>query len=265
MRLGCFGTVKDIEDISKAGFDFIELNLKELISLSKEQFRGVQSRLTAAGLGVDACSWVMPIEADLTAPDLDFDTWQGYLKTGAERSAALGTVVWPLGSGKGRSFKPGNGSEAAQEARFSAFVASMAEVAREFGIRIAIEPLGPLYSNCLQTIGQSVRFVQGMGAPDIGTMCDLRHMTASTDPISEIEKYKDWVLHTHIDFPFGEKRLFPRRTDGCDYSNYIRHILRTPSPRLSVEALHEPDLASGADSVAYLRELLAIMKKEMES
>ncbi len=264
MRLGCFGTVKDIEDISKSNFDYIELNLKELVFLPKEQFRVVQLRLAAAGLGADACSWVMPIDADFTAPDLDFSTWRDYLKTGAERSASLGTVLWPLGSGKGRSFKPENGIEAEQHERFSAFVASMAEVAQEFGIQIAIEPLGPGYSNYLQTIAQAVRFVQGMGVPGIGTMCDLRHMTASKDPLSEITAYKDWILHTHIDFPYGDKRLFPRNADGYDYTDYFRQILRTSSPRLSVEALHEPDLALGADSVAYLRESIAEVRRGME-
>ena len=39
MLFGCFGLAKDVETIAAAGFDFIELNLREVISMSEEEFR----------------------------------------------------------------------------------------------------------------------------------------------------------------------------------------------------------------------------------
>ena len=257
MRLGCFGTVGDIEAVARSGFDFIELNLRELIELTDAQFASVCARLSAAGLGADACSWIMPVELDLTAPTTRFADWRGYLETGASRSAALGAALWPLGSGKGRGVKPENGPEAAQNARFADFIARLAEIANAAGVSVAVEPLGPAYSNFLGKIEEAAAFAESLNMPNVGTMCDLRHMTASGDPLGEIERWGDRILHAHIDLPAGDRRLFPRRSDGWDYTDYIRRIQITRAARLSVEALHEADLAAGADSVAYLRALLA--------
>lgn len=257
MRLGCFGTAADVEAVARSGFDFIELNLRELIEMDDASFAALRARLADAGLGADACSWVLPVELDLTASETRFADWRNYLETGAARSASLGTKLWPLGSGKGRSVKPENGPEAAQRARFADFVRSLAGIANAAGILVAVEPLGPAYSNVLGTIADAASFAEALGMPGVGTMCDLRHMTASGDPLTEIDRFAGRILHTHIDLPSGDRRLFPQRSDGWDYTDYIRRIQKTRATRLSVEALHEADLGTGAQSVAYLRELLA--------
>ena len=256
MWLGCFGTVQDIEAVARSGFDFIELNLRELIALSPAQFQTVRSRLQDAGLGADACSWVLPVELDLTSPATRFADWRGYVETGAQRAALLGTAVWPLGSGKGRSLKMANGTAEEQTARFAEFTVQLAEIAGAAGIAVAVEPLGPAYSNYLGTIAQAAAFAGRLGCANVGTMCDLRHMTASGDSIGEIGRWGSQILHAHIDLPAGERRLFPRPDDGWDYTDYLRAIQAIHVQRLSIEALHEADLGAGAGSVAYLRELL---------
>lgn len=265
MRLGCFGIAKDVEAVARSGFDFIELNLRELVEMDDVSFLSLRARLRDAGLGADACSWVLPVELDLTAPGARFEDWRAYLQRGASRSASLGATLWPLGSGKGRGIKPGNGPEAEQRARFADWIARLAAVASESGITVLIEPLGPAYSNYLGRIAETAAFSRELAVANVETMCDLRHMTASGDGIEEIVRWKEHIFHAHIDLPSGDKRLFPRPEDGWDYRPYLRAVAATRAARLSVEALHEPDLGAGADSVAYLRELLANIEKEGET
>lgn len=248
--------------MARSGFDFIELDLRELVGMEEAQFRQTRSRLADVGLGADACSWVLPVELDLTSQATRFADWRGYVEKGAQRSALLGTAVWPLGSGKGRSLKPGNGPAAEQEARFADFVAKLADVAGAFGIAVAVEPLGPSYSNYLGTIGQAAEFADRLRRANVGAMCDLRHMTASGDGLEAIERWGDHLLHAHIDLPTGERRLFPRPDDGWDYEGYLQSVRRSRVPRLSIEALHEADLGAGACSVTYLRELLEKTAKQ---
>jgi len=256
MRLGCFGKIKDIDGAAAAGFDYIELDLFELISQPEERFQCVRRSLCDAQIGADACSWVMPIDADLTAPARQPSIWREYLIKGAERSRALGTVIWPLGSGRGRGMKPANGSEAQQKERFQAFFAELCEIAASYGIQVALEPLGPSYSNYIQTLEQAVLFLQGSGIQSAKASCDLRHMYASGDPLESIDRYAEYIIHTHIDYPLGDRRVFPLPDDGFDYTDYIRRIQKTKATRLSVEALQEPDLSVGRPSVTYLREMI---------
>lgn len=256
MRFGCFGTARDIETVAQAGFDFIELNLRELIGLQEAEFQNVCARLHACSLGADAVSWILPTDLDLTAPETDYEDWRAYIDTGIERALAIGARLWPVGSGRGRSMKAENGSESEQRERVRSFFAQLAEQTAPAGIRILLEPLGPDYSNYLQTLEQTAAFLQTIPAENLKTMCDLRHMTASGDPLCEIERWADQIAHAHIDLPLGKKRLFPRPDDGFDYTEYFRLLQRAGIPRLSVEALHEENLLEGRESLTFMRKLL---------
>jgi hypothetical protein len=44
------------------------------------------------------------------------------------------------------------------------------------------------------------------------------------EAMDDIIKYKDYILHAHIDYPLGEKRFFPKEGDGFDYKPYLCFI-----------------------------------------
>lgn len=264
MRFGCFGLVKDIEAIAQAGFDFIELNLREIIELSEEEFQNVLSRLKSCKLDADAISWILPTDLDLTAEQTHYEDWQGYIATGISRALAMGAHIWPIGSGKGRSMKPGNGTHEAQKQRVHAFFSKLAAQAAEAGILVLIEPLGPDFSNYLQTLEDTVSFVKSLPCENVKTMCDLRHLIAAGVPLSDIITCKDLIGHAHIDIPTGKLRRFPRKEDGYDYTPYFRILNQIGITRLSVEALHEDSLLDGKESIAYMKELLAATREEIQ-
>lgn len=257
MRLGCFGIVSDIETIAQAGFDFIEPNLQELVALSPAEFDQVKQRLLQAGLGADACSWILPRELDLTSEAFSLSDWQEYLETGAQRCRQLGTTLWPLGCGIGRGIKPENGDPDAQAARLCQVFSGIGRIIRPYGITLAIEPLGPRYSNHLNKIAQAAQAARNTGGDNIRTMCDLRHMMASQDPLAEIHAYRDLIAHAHIDYPLGEDRVFPQADDGFDYRVYLTAVAAEGIERLSVEPLQDSISENGAASARFLRSLLA--------
>lgn len=256
MRFGCFGMVNDIEAISQAGFDFIELNLKEIIDLSEEDFQDVLFRLKASGLAVDAISWILPTDLDLTAEQTHYADWQGYIATGISRSLAMGALIWPIGSGKGRSIKHGNGTPEQQRHRVHSFFSQLAAQTADAGIQVLIEPLGPDFTNYLQTLEETVAFVKSLHGNNVKTMCDLRHLTAAGVALTDIITWNDLIGHAHIDIPAGNLRRFPRPEDGYDYAPYFRILNQIGINRLSVEALHEDCLLDGKESIAYMKKLL---------
>ena len=253
-RLGCFGTSKDIEAVSHSGFDFIELNLKEIAEMSSGEFDSLAGRLVKNGIGADACSWILPIDLDLTSPKNSPETWVPYLETGAERCRMIGTSVWVVGSGKGRSLKPGNGPAEDQKRRVKNFFMKVGETAEKYGITAALEPLGPANSNYLSTLEECAAFISE-NQSRLSMICDFRHMTSVNDKPEFIDRYPGLVVHAHIDNPESTERKCPRRNDRYDYSDFIQWISRSGIPRLSVEALDENDLSVLADSAAFLREL----------
>lgn len=260
MRFGCFGLVKDVETIAAAGFDFIELNLREVISLSEEEFGVLRERIKAAHLDADVISWILPAELDLTSEETHYEQWHDYIATGIVRATALGAKIWPIGNGRGRSIKPENGPAEVQQQRMREFFTQLAAQVRPAGIQILMEPLGPDYSNHLLTLEEAITFANSTNMDNVKSMCDLRHLTSAGVPLREIEVWQGSICHAHIDLPVGSKRRFPRPDDGFDYTEYFRIIQKIGIQRLSVEALHEDTLLDGRESIAYMRKLLAATK-----
>lgn len=253
-RIGCFGVVAEIDEIADAGFDYIELNMQELVRLTEAEFCTVCEKMKKRNLGADICSWILPVSLDLTSEETNQADWIPYLETGAQRCSRLGVQAWIIGSGKSRSLKPENGSEKEQRARLLLFFALVDRIAASHGITTALEPLGPAFSNYLNTLESCVDFIQEIPDCSMKTMCDLRHMVHSQEPLSQIERYSSAIIHAHIDYPLGDKRLCPLPTDGYDYLPYIKYITKIGIERLSIENMHD-DHTNMKLKADYLRKL----------
>jgi len=257
MRFGCFGFAADLETIARAGFDSAELNLMELSRMTEPQFREFAARARDTGLGFEAFSGFMPLTERIHDPGFSFQKWFDHAERCAGRARALGGALWPMGAGKCRSIPEGCADPVAAKARVAMFFGGIARIAGGYGIQLAIEPLGPANSNYLQKIGETAAFARSLRLENCRAMCDFRHMLAAGDPLAAIGENIDFILHAHVDYPFGPLRKFPDPDDGCDYRPYLAALKRAGyAGLLTVEATSYADLPrETARSARYLRAL----------
>ena len=208
MKIGSMGKLADACTLKKAVYDRMELDLREISALSDGQFEECRRELLDTGLEFAVCSWILPLDLDMTSPDFKKEDWHDYLAKGADRCSSLGVRMWPFGTGKGRSIKPGNGDEASQKARVAEFLAYIDSIISKRGITSVIEPLGPANSNYIATLSEADEVRKSIGSGSIWLMCDLRHMVWSHDSYENIAKFGDKILHCHIDYPQGDKRIY---------------------------------------------------------
>lgn len=238
MKIGSMGKLADACTLKKAVYDRMELDLREISALSDGQFEEYRRELLDTGLEFAACSWILPLDLDMTSPDFKKEDWHDHLAKGADRCSSLGVRMWPFGTGKGRSIKPGNGDEASQKARVAEFLAYIDSIISKRGITSVIEPLGPANSNYIATLSEADEVRKSIGSGSIWLMCDLRHMVWSHDSYENIAKFGDKILHCHIDYPQGDKRIFPTRGDGFDYHPYLEEVAKLDCGSLTFEAIH---------------------------
>lgn len=255
MRFGCFGHAADIETIAGAGFDGVELDLMEISQMIPDAFAAFKKRAIHTGLTFDAFSGFMPLTERIHAPGFRFEPWFAHTRLCAERTRELGAVLWPMGAGKCRSIPDDCADVPAAKARVHEFFAGIAKILGEYGIVLAVEPLGPPNSNYLQKIPETAEFARETGLPNCRIMCDLRHMISSGDTYRAIAEYRDAIVHAHIDYPLGPKRNFPWEGDGFDYEPYLAALKESGYNRLlTVEATSYDDLSAEASRcVRYLR------------
>lgn len=257
MKFGCFGTCRQLSLIKKAGFDSAELDFCELTAMDETTYAGFCQEASSSGLGLEVFSGLIPLTERFFSADFSLEYWLEHTKKGAARASRLGCTMIPFGAGKCRSIPEGY-PVADAAAHIAHIVRSLCQVLMDFGILLVIEPLGPANSNYLNTLPEVADFLKLVDHPGCASMCDLRHMCRTEEPLSNIGQYKEIVRHAHIDDPRGDRRYFPGPDDGYDYLPYFQALHKAGYDGLvTVEAtsIRQDFLTEAAFCAAYLRRL----------
>lgn len=237
MKFGCFGKIRHIPLIEQAGFDAAELDFCEITALPEEDFARLARRMEDCPLDLSVFSGLIPLTERFHSKEFDRTYWLEHIRKGADRVSRLGASLIPFGAGKCRSIPEDCPDRTAAEERILRLVFDICHILGEYGITLAIEPLGPANSNYINSIEEAASFVEKLALPNCRTMCDLRHMHKIGEEMSDIVTWRDLILHAHIDYPRGDCRYFPKEDDGFDYGPYFKALSEAGYDRiLTIEA-----------------------------
>lgn len=237
MKIGGFGRIADYEKIKAAGFDYAELDLPEIKQLSQEAFDAFCERVKQENFPVLIGSRALPIAAPWFFTDqFSLEEYKPYMVKACDRAEKLGIRKIILGNGKARWLVDDTGLK--KESNFIDLLSLFAQICEENGIEMILEPLGPDYSNYINTLPEAVRVVKATGSKNLFIMADLRHLYRGGESYEDIVDCADYLHHTHIDYPevFPE-RPFPTAEDGFDYSPFLNAVKRAGyNDTLTIEA-----------------------------
>ncbi|MCI9121779.1 MAG: sugar phosphate isomerase/epimerase [Oscillibacter sp.] len=252
MKLGGFGFIKDYDHIKAAGFDYAELDMPEIEALSDEGFASFRAHVQEAAFPIPTGARILPVKEPLFfVPGFQETSLESYLRSSCKKCGEVGIKNILFGNGKARWLVDEGSIK--KEAIFISFLRMLCEIAGEQGQEILIEPLGPKYSNYMNTVPEAARVINKANMPNLFVMADLRHFVWSKEPFEDIVRYKDLVRHIHVDYPLSyPERKYPSVQDDYDYAPFFRQ-LRIYDGTLTIEADIPADWsAAGADA----RELL---------
>ena len=252
MKLGGFGFLKDFDEIRRAGFDYAELDMPEIEALSEQDYDAFRAHVEETAFPIPTGARILPVTEPLFfVPGFKEAELAPYLKSTCERSARLGVRAILFGNGKARWLIDDDSIQGEQV--FVSFLRMLCEIAGEREQQILIEPLGPKYSNYINTLPEAARVIQLVDMPNLFAMADIRHFVWSKEPFEDIVKYGEIVRHIHVDYPLSyPERRYPNVRDGYDYAPFFAQ-LRDYDGALTVEAdIPTNWLSAGKDA----RELL---------
>lgn len=257
MQLGGFGFIKDYDEIKKAGFDYAELDMPEIEQLGGREFDTFRQHVDEAEFPIPNGARILPITEPLFfRTDFKVTNLESYLKSSCRKSSQLGIRQILFGNGKARQLLDEDSIK--RENIFIQFLRMLCEIAGENGQDILIEPLGPKYSNYINTLSQAAEVIAKADMPNLFAMADLRHFVWSKEPFEDIVKYRELVHHVHIDYPISyPERKYPNVKDDYDYAPFFDQ-LKGYDGTITIEADVPSDwMRAGADA----RELLEVYRK----
>lgn len=256
MKFGVCKTIDNAREIKDAGFDYIEINLAKICALSDGEFLNSVNHLKEVGLKAKTSNCFFPGDILLVGENVDFDKIKEYIQTALYRANEMGVEVTVLGSGKSRSLPDGFNRDVAVE-QFSKTVKICSEIAKKYGIKIAIEPLSQRDSNFLNTVGETKVFCDGLGLENVGIAADFFHMYMNCESLEDFEDAKKYIFHLHIAKP-DPSRIAPQEADKPTLEKWARSIKNIGYDcRMSLECTSKADFLTclkDMNSVKYIFE-----------
>jgi sugar phosphate isomerase/epimerase len=169
-----------------------------------EKIVEVRDLAEEAGVEVIGLHWLLAKTEGfyLTSPDPTIRRQTAeYLRALAELCANLGGKLMVLGSPQQRNLQEGV-SYADGEAYAAEVLHAAIPACREFGVTIALEPLGPAEGNFMLTAASGIHLAKLVASPFCKLHLDVKAMSSEGQPIADIIRAsRDWTVHFHANDP----------------------------------------------------------------
>jgi D-psicose/D-tagatose/L-ribulose 3-epimerase len=254
LQVGYCTSLANLEAAKAAGFDYVELATSEIAALSDADFDRAAARIQQLGLQTPAANLFLPATLKVTGPDIDRDQQIAYVRKAFARLSQLGTGIVVFGSGGARRVPEGFSKDQAFQ-QLVEFGRRIAPEARAHGITVAVEPLRPQETNIINSAGEGLALVNGIGDPNFQLMVDFYHLASVNEDPQIVVRARDHIVHLHMANPTG--RVFPRTLDEYDYAPFFA-ALRTIGydRRISVEASTKDLTTDAPQAIALLRKAI---------
>lgn len=215
------------------GIEFAPFTMgTDAYAISAEQRQTIKKQVADCGVETVGLHWLLAKTQGyyLTSPDRAVrETTGKYLAELANLCGDLGGNIMVLGSPLQRNLLPG--VTHAQGMEYAAEVLKMAVPAfKSRGVTLAIEPLGPVEGDFLNTAALGVELAKMVDSENVKLHLDVKAMSTESTPIPQIiRECKDWVVHFHANDPnklgpgMGEVKFEPifAALKEIDYQGWV--------------------------------------------
>ncbi len=202
MRLGWCGCLQDVGLLAGAGYDFVELPVREALApdRSDENFEVIVDELRKSGIGTDAFCMLTPDDKRLVGPGANAEQLLSWVEAACRRAAGLGAKVIVFQAGAARSI-PFGWDEEVGMGELATFLHDAQKLASSHRLRIAVQPLCSSETNVINTIEEALRFLSGIQDSQLGISANLYQMAREEDPLESLLKARERLIHVHLSVP----------------------------------------------------------------
>jgi len=221
MKIGICTQFENITEMEKIGFDYIEPSVAGLNKMDNKMFSNALSVVNNSNIKCEAFNVLFPAEIKLTGNYVKKEKIEEYIKFSFEKVALLGGKIVVFGSANSRNVPEGFEKYKAYEQLIeAAFI--VGNIAKEFSITIAMEPLNKGESNILNSVLEGLEFVKTLDHENVKLLADFYHMRTDNEDISFIKSTGGYLQHTHI--ARGVDRKFPSVHNEDLYNDFFNSL-----------------------------------------
>lgn len=182
----------NISQIKAAGYDWIFAPQSIFSEMSDSVFRTIREEVESAGVKFSVCSLDFPGEVMVTGQGFNEYIWLEYYKKVVSRLSALGCTALCWSNGDAR-FLPEEGETAWAKEQVMQFLFLVSGYAEKHNIRLLIEPLGEEKTNYLNSMLETVQFIESIDSENLGIAVTDTELTAGPELEEDFLRFKDYI------------------------------------------------------------------------
>jgi sugar phosphate isomerase/epimerase len=243
-----------IDQAKAVGFEYVELALQDVLSLSNDEFTKFAQHLAASGIPARSGYNPLPNTLKLVGAEVDEEKQDAHLQTVLARAAKL-KLQYVILNSAGAWRVPDGFPPAQAFAQLAQFCRRFADQAAPLGITVLIEPQRTRDTNMIITITEALALVQAVNRPSFQLMVDYSFLRIQKDDLKELLKVGDHLKDVHLANPEAN-RTYPLATGESNYAEFFA-LLKQIGYRggLSVHAGTNAFETEAPKAIAFLREM----------
>jgi sugar phosphate isomerase/epimerase len=185
----------------------------------------------------------------IVGPNVDAARVKGYLARAADLMHAAGAEAAVLGSAWSRNV-PDNWERSRAEEQILEAYSWCADAVAGTGVTIGIEAQNRKEANIIISVEEAVDYAKKVNRPEIAVMADFYHMDEEKEPLENIRKYCEWLVHIQM---ADTGRRSPG-TGAYDYDTFFGYLKECGyKGNISVECMIEIPEDEMRHSAQFLR------------
>ena len=186
-----------LPDIKECGYDFVEMSVGNSMALDRVTFmQDVYQPIHDSGIPCYAMNAFCGADQQFVGARHQQRALD-YTQEALDRAAVLGAQAVVIGAGLARSIAPNYPKDSACDQMAELF-RKMAELAKPYGIRLALEGLNRSESNMFTNMDDVMAQVHAVDHPNFGALADYYHFTLGNEDPAKLIAMAPELVHLHF-------------------------------------------------------------------
>ncbi len=195
MKIGFCAKLDRMDEVAAAGFDYIEPPVSAAAAWTEEEFEKYLEIVKNASIPALSFNVLFPGEIALFAPNAE-EQIARYLHGAFARVQKLGGRMVVFGSGRSRK-RPEGLPYGAAFRRLVEITRLIGDIAGQYGITIAIEPLNRGETNMINSVAEGACLAAAADHPQVKLLADYYHIAMEGHAPEDLARVGG-IAHCHI-------------------------------------------------------------------
>ena len=239
---------------AQAGYDYVELNLNDVLKMDEEQYRAMAREMQRCGVYAEVVCGLLPDGLPLVGEGVSSREIHQALDVSFDLAQALGAEIAVLDCAASRAL-PAGFDPAMAWRQMGNFVRLLQSYGSDFGMRTALLPLRRSAADLMNYITEATLISAMLRLDRVGVAASRYNMAMEAESLPQLKRTGSLLWHVRVSNVLGNRP--PKAGDGEDYAALFATLAEMGyDGRITMEAPCGNFETEAAEALARLKESL---------